>query len=97
MRWPWSSVLFHSVFQNLLEKPGEKECIQEHALAMVQCNISLCVVFQNLLEKPGEKECIQEHALAMVQCNISLCVSESVREAWREGVYPGTCVGHGSV
>ena len=65
MRWPWFSVIFLSMFQNLLEKPGEKECIQEHALAMVQCNISLCV-------------------------------SESVREAWRE-VYPGTCVGHGSV
>ena len=94
MRWPWSSVIFHSVFQNLLEKPGEKECIQEHALAMVQCKFHS--VFQNLLEKPGE-ECIQEHALAMIQCNISLCVSESVREAWREGVYPGTCVGHGSV
>ncbi|XP_041361285.1 V-type proton ATPase subunit H-like isoform X2 [Gigantopelta aegis] len=28
-----------ATFRNLLEKPGEKECIQEHALAMVQCKV----------------------------------------------------------
>jgi V-type H+-transporting ATPase subunit H len=26
-------------FQNLLEKPGEKEFVTEHALSMVQCKV----------------------------------------------------------
>ena len=62
------------------------------------CCSCLCVLFSFVVVSFNAENNYQCWPLfSVIFHSVLCCVSESVREAWREGVYPGTCVGHGSV